>query len=304
MASSSPVGVEKRPESVSRNRPFRPKPRCPFPSRRRLPPECRHQQRLQHDRPAPARPHRHLTVSDRAASGGGRTRRPRRRGVTDTITSPIRHPPHRPRWPRHRRRRPARPLRPARCRPDSGDRAPAPPRDLTPGRWPTSPIANIPALAREMRRASLAEVPTAITFAGRRSAAARPLIITIPGKPSAIAACLGRSSPPSPIVLTCWAPRAFETDPSGSPPVASQGPIEPKFFHAQISRGRSAGRGQRPHPLTPKLPPPASSSTLPRRSWTPTASTSIIVGADRKTGCQGGGCGCGRPPRRHAACCG
>ena len=48
----------------------------------------------------------------------------------------------------------------------------------------------LPGFGEEMRRASLAEVPTAILSRQTAGIRGKSLLITIPGKPSAIATCL------------------------------------------------------------------------------------------------------------------
>ena len=95
----------------------------------------------------------------------------------------------------------------------TGGTGPAP-RDLTPEAVADVMDKELPGFGEEMRRASLAEVPTAIL--SRQTAAIRgaTLIITIPGKPSAIATCLNAVFAAVPYCLDLMGAARIETDPA------------------------------------------------------------------------------------------
>ena len=95
----------------------------------------------------------------------------------------------------------------------TGGTGPAP-RDLTPEAVADVMDKQLPGFGEEMRRASLAEVPTAIL--SRQTAAIRgaTLIITIPGKPSAIATCLNAVFAAVPYCLDLMGAARIETDPA------------------------------------------------------------------------------------------
>jgi molybdopterin adenylyltransferase len=71
----------------------------------------------------------------------------------------------------------------------SGGTGPSP-RDLTPEAVAQVIDREYPGFGEEMRRASLAEVPTAILSRQTAGSRGKCLIITLPGKPAAIATCL------------------------------------------------------------------------------------------------------------------
>jgi molybdopterin adenylyltransferase len=95
----------------------------------------------------------------------------------------------------------------------TGGTGPAP-RDLTPEAVMDVAEREYPGFGEEMRRASLAEVPTAIL--SRQTAVSRDatLIITIPGKPSAIATCLNAVFAAVPYCLDLLGAAYIETDPA------------------------------------------------------------------------------------------
>ncbi|WP_108501845.1 molybdopterin adenylyltransferase [Paracoccus indicus] len=95
----------------------------------------------------------------------------------------------------------------------TGGTGPAP-RDLTPEAVADVMDKELPGFGEAMRRASLAEVPTAIL--SRQTAAIRgaTLIITIPGKPSAIATCLNAVFAAVPYCLDLMGAARIETDPA------------------------------------------------------------------------------------------
>ena len=95
----------------------------------------------------------------------------------------------------------------------TGGTGPAP-RDLTPEAVADVMDKELPGFGEEMRRASLAEVPTAIL--SRQTAAIRgaTLIITIPGKPSAIATCLNAVFAAVPYCMDLMGAARVETDPA------------------------------------------------------------------------------------------
>lgn len=94
----------------------------------------------------------------------------------------------------------------------TGGTGPAP-RDQTPEAVADVMDKELAGFGEEMRRASLAEVPTAIL--SRQTAAIRDasLIITLPGKPSAIATCLNAVFAAVPYCLDLMGAARIETDP-------------------------------------------------------------------------------------------
>lgn len=71
----------------------------------------------------------------------------------------------------------------------TGGTGPAP-RDVTPEATRTVLHRELPGFGEAMRRASLAEVPTAILSRQLAGTRGRTLIINLPGKPASIATCL------------------------------------------------------------------------------------------------------------------
>ena len=94
----------------------------------------------------------------------------------------------------------------------TGGTGPAP-RDLTPEAVADVMDRELAGFGEEMRRASLAEVPTAIL--SRQTAAIRgaSLMITLPGKPAAIATCLNAVFAAVPYCLDLIGAARIETDP-------------------------------------------------------------------------------------------
>lgn len=95
----------------------------------------------------------------------------------------------------------------------TGGTGPAP-RDQTPEAVMDVMDKELAGFGEEMRRASLAEVPTAIL--SRQTAAIRDasLMITLPGKPSAIATCLNAVFAAVPYCLDLMGAARIETDPA------------------------------------------------------------------------------------------
>lgn len=93
----------------------------------------------------------------------------------------------------------------------TGGTGPAP-RDQTPEALMDVAEKELPGFGEEMRRASLAEVPTAIL--SRQTAVIRDatLIITLPGKPAAIATCLNAVFAAVPYCLDLIGAARIETD--------------------------------------------------------------------------------------------
>ncbi|WP_207102731.1 molybdopterin adenylyltransferase [Paracoccus shandongensis] len=93
----------------------------------------------------------------------------------------------------------------------TGGTGPAP-RDQTPEAVADVAEKELPGFGEEMRRASLAEVPTAIL--SRQTAVIRDatLIITLPGKPAAIATCLNAVFAAVPYCLDLIGAARVETD--------------------------------------------------------------------------------------------
>ena len=95
----------------------------------------------------------------------------------------------------------------------TGGTGPAP-RDETPEALADVMEKELPGFGEEMRRASLAEVPTAILSrqtAGIRDAS---LMILLPGKPAAIATCLNAVFAAVPYCLDLIGAARIETDPA------------------------------------------------------------------------------------------
>ncbi len=88
------------------------------------------------------------------------------------------------------------------------------PRDLTPEAVSDIAEREYPGFGEEMRRASLAEVPTAILSRQTAVSRGKTLIITIPGKPSAIATCLNAVFAAVPYCLDLLGAAYIETDPA------------------------------------------------------------------------------------------
>ena len=95
----------------------------------------------------------------------------------------------------------------------TGGTGPAP-RDLTPEAVSDVAEREYPGFGEEMRRASLAEVPTAILSRQTAVSRGKTLIITIPGKPSAIATCLNAVFAAVPYCLDLLGAARIETDPA------------------------------------------------------------------------------------------
>lgn len=95
----------------------------------------------------------------------------------------------------------------------TGGTGPAP-RDQTPEAVFDVADRELPGFGEEMRRASLAEVPTAIL--SRQTAVTRgtTLIITLPGKPAAIATCMNAVFAAVPYCLDLMGAARIETDPA------------------------------------------------------------------------------------------
>ncbi|WP_299361069.1 molybdopterin adenylyltransferase [uncultured Paracoccus sp.] len=93
----------------------------------------------------------------------------------------------------------------------TGGTGPAP-RDQTPEALADVMEKELPGFGEEMRRASLAEVPTAIL--SRQTAGIRGscLMITIPGKPAAIATCMNAVFAAVPFCLDLIGAARIETD--------------------------------------------------------------------------------------------
>lgn len=87
-------------------------------------------------------------------------------------------------------------------------------RDQTPEAVFDVADKELPGFGEEMRRASLAEVPTAILSRQTAVICGASLIITIPGKPAAIAICLNAVFAAVPYCLDLIGAARIETDPS------------------------------------------------------------------------------------------
>ncbi|MFT3690004.1 molybdopterin adenylyltransferase [Paenirhodobacter sp.] len=95
----------------------------------------------------------------------------------------------------------------------TGGTGPAP-RDETPEGVADVIEKVLDGFGEEMRRASLAEVPTAILSRQTAGIAGKSLIITLPGKPSAIATCLNAVFAAVPYCLDLIGAGRIETDPA------------------------------------------------------------------------------------------
>lgn len=95
----------------------------------------------------------------------------------------------------------------------TGGTGPAP-RDETPEGVADVIEKELAGFGEEMRRASLAEVPTAILSRQTAGIAGKSLIITLPGKPSAIATCLNAVFAAVPYCLDLIGARFVDTDPA------------------------------------------------------------------------------------------
>jgi molybdopterin adenylyltransferase len=88
------------------------------------------------------------------------------------------------------------------------------PRDETPEGVAQVITREYPGFGEEMRRASLAEVPTAILSRQTAGSRGKCLIITLPGKPAAIATCLNAVFAAVPYCLDLLGAGRIETDPA------------------------------------------------------------------------------------------
>lgn len=95
----------------------------------------------------------------------------------------------------------------------TGGTGPAP-RDQTPEGVRRVTDRELDGFGEEMRRASLAEVPTAILSRQIAAIRGRCLVITLPGKPSAIATCLNAVFAAVPYCLDLIGAARLETDPA------------------------------------------------------------------------------------------
>ncbi len=95
----------------------------------------------------------------------------------------------------------------------TGGTGPAP-RDRTPEALADILDFDLPGFGEEMRRASLAEVPTAILSRQSAGVRGKTLFITLPGKPSAIATCLQAVFGAVPYCLDLIRAARIETDPA------------------------------------------------------------------------------------------
>ncbi|MCC5987879.1 MAG: molybdopterin adenylyltransferase [Pararhodobacter sp.] len=95
----------------------------------------------------------------------------------------------------------------------TGGTGPAP-RDRTPEALADVIDFDLPGFGEEMRRASLAEVPTAILSRQSAGVCGKTLIITLPGKPAAIATCLEAVFAAVPYCLDLTGAARIETDPT------------------------------------------------------------------------------------------
>lgn len=93
----------------------------------------------------------------------------------------------------------------------TGGTGPAP-RDRTPEALAEIIDFDLPGFGEEMRRASLAEVPTAILSRQSAGVRGKTLFITRPGKPAAIATCLAAVFAAVPYCLDLIGARRIETD--------------------------------------------------------------------------------------------
>lgn len=95
----------------------------------------------------------------------------------------------------------------------TGGTGPAP-RDETPEAIEDVIDRRLPGFGEAMRRASLAEVPTAILSRQEAGLRGPTLIVALPGRPSAIATCLNAVFPAIPYCLDLTGASRIETDPS------------------------------------------------------------------------------------------
>ncbi len=95
----------------------------------------------------------------------------------------------------------------------TGGTGPAP-RDRTPEGLADIIAFDLPGFGEEMRRASLAEVPTAILSRQSAGVRGRTLFITLPGKPAAIATCLQAVFAAVPYCLDLIGAARIDTDPA------------------------------------------------------------------------------------------
>lgn len=91
----------------------------------------------------------------------------------------------------------------------TGGTGPAP-RDLTPEAMHEVMEKELPGFGELMRRASLAQVPTAILSRQTAGIRGRTLIVNLPGKPSAIDICLAAVFPAMPYCLELIGARPVE----------------------------------------------------------------------------------------------
>lgn len=95
----------------------------------------------------------------------------------------------------------------------TGGTGPAP-RDQTPEGMAAVIDFDLPGFGESMRRASLAEVPTAILSRQGAGVRGQTMIITLPGKPAAIATCLNAVFAAVPYGLDLIGAARIETDPA------------------------------------------------------------------------------------------
>lgn len=95
----------------------------------------------------------------------------------------------------------------------TGGTGPAP-RDLTPEAMAAVVEKPLPGFGEQMRRISLAEVPTAILSRQEAGVRGRTLIVNLPGKPASIAVCLNAVFPAIPYCLDLIGAARIETDPA------------------------------------------------------------------------------------------
>jgi molybdopterin adenylyltransferase len=88
------------------------------------------------------------------------------------------------------------------------------PRDETPEGVARVITREFAGFGEEMRRASMAEVPTAILSRQTAGSRGKCLIITLPGKPAAIATCLNAVFAAVPYCLDLLGAGRIETDPA------------------------------------------------------------------------------------------
>ncbi|MBI3274668.1 MAG: molybdopterin adenylyltransferase [Methylocystis sp.] len=88
------------------------------------------------------------------------------------------------------------------------------PRDLTPEATRAAAPREFPGFGELMRKASLAQVPTAILSRQLAAQRGKCLIVNLPGKPAAIEMCLNAVMPAVPYCLDLIGAGYIETDPS------------------------------------------------------------------------------------------